>query len=59
MVYIYESNEEAKKVARTARKHLGHDARVVGSAVICTADQYNDVMETTYAPEALLTAEEV
>jgi len=55
-LYVYSSHEEAVKVAKTARKHWSHDARVVGSTVYMNEAAYKDVTGCPGAPYAMIIA---
>jgi hypothetical protein len=58
-IYVYESRETAKKVAKTVRGETGSEARVVGSAVVCNPLSYRETVDRTFAPEAMMVAEEI
>lgn len=58
-IYVYESHETAKKVAKTIRRETGSEARVVGSTVVCNPLSYRETVDRTFAPEAMLETEEV
>ena len=56
-IYIFDDEDKAVAFALTAR-YLGHEATRVGSAVIISSDDYDDVICATYAlPAAIIAVE--